>query len=76
MPLNLELAEDDGQFGFKIVFHGQGNRTYVLVADSQDSMEQWMKALACASYDYIKLMVSELQRQLEEMEGLCLHKTL
>uniref|UniRef100_A0A161MAI4 Sesquipedalian-1-like protein n=1 Tax=Triatoma infestans TaxID=30076 RepID=A0A161MAI4_TRIIF len=63
-----ELAEDDGQFGFKIVFHGQGNRTYILVADSQDSMEQWMKALACASYDYIKLMVSELQRQLEEME--------
>lgn len=76
MILNLELAEDDGQFGFKIVFHGQGNRTYVLVADSQDSMEQWMKALACASYDYIKLMVSELQRQLEEMEGLCLLKTL
>ncbi|KAK9513033.1 hypothetical protein O3M35_001315 [Rhynocoris fuscipes] len=64
----IELAEDDGQFGFKVVFHGQGNRTYILVADSQDSMEQWMKALACASYDYIKLMVSELQRQLEEME--------
>lgn len=32
-------------------------------------MEQWMKALACASYDYMKLMVAELQRQLDEMEG-------
>lgn len=28
-----------------------------------------MKALACASYDYMKLMVSELQRQLDEATG-------
>ncbi|BES95183.1 unnamed protein product [Nesidiocoris tenuis] len=65
----IELAEDEGQFGFKIVFHGQGNRTYVLEAESQDSMEQWMKALASASYDYIKCMVAELERQLQEMES-------
>lgn len=64
----IELAEDEGQFGFKIVFHGQGNRTYILEAESQESMEQWMKALASASFDYIKLMVTELQRQLDEME--------
>lgn len=31
-------------------------------------MEQWMKALACASYDYMKLMVTELQRQLDAVE--------
>ena len=31
-------------------------------------MEQWMKALACASYDYMKLMVAELQRQLDATE--------
>lgn len=64
----IELAEDEEQFGFKIVFHGTGNRSYTLGADSQESMEQWMKALACASYDYMKLMVAELQRQLDEME--------
>jgi hypothetical protein len=64
-----ELAEDEEQFGFKIVFHGTGNRSYTLGAESQESMEQWMKALACASYDYMKLMVAELQRQLDEMEG-------
>lgn len=28
-----------------------------------------MKALACASYDYMKLMVLDLQRQLDEMDG-------
>lgn len=34
----------------------------------QESMEQWMKAIACASYDYMKLMVAELQRQLDSVE--------
>lgn len=33
-------------------------------------METWMKALTCASYEYKKLMVAELQRQLEEIEGI------
>lgn len=30
-----------------------------------------MKALACASYDYMKLMVNDLQRQLDEAQGNC-----
>lgn len=32
-------------------------------------MESWMKAITCASYDYMKLMISELQRQLEEIDN-------
>jgi hypothetical protein len=68
----IELSEEEEKYGFKIVFHGQGNRSYILETDSQDDMEQWMKALACASYDYMKLMVTELQQQLEEMEGTLL----
>lgn len=64
----VELAEDEEQFCFKILFHGTNNRTYVLGAESQESMEQWMKALACSSYDYMKLMVAELQRQLDDIE--------
>jgi len=32
-------------------------------------MESWMKLLTCASYDYMKLMVAELQRQLEELDS-------
>jgi hypothetical protein len=32
-------------------------------------MEGWMKALACAGYDFMKLMVAELQRQLDDLEG-------
>lgn len=68
--LYVELAEDDEQFSFKIEFHGPNNRCYVLGAESQESMEHWMKALACAGYDYMKLMVAELQRQLDDIEGI------
>lgn len=63
----VELAENEETYAFKLVFHGAGNRTYILCANSQDHMEQWMKALASASYDYVKLMVGELQRQLDEI---------
>ncbi|KAG8181376.1 hypothetical protein JTE90_008844 [Oedothorax gibbosus] len=66
----VELAENEETYAFKLVFHGAGNRTYILCANSQDHMEQWMKALASASYDYVKLMVGELQRQLDEITEL------
>lgn len=63
----IELAENWDGFTFQIVFPGSNSRTYTLAADTQEEMEAWMKVLACASYDYMKLMVSELQHQIEEM---------
>lgn len=63
------MSEEEEQFCFKILFHGTNNRSYILGAESQECMEQWMKALACSSYDYMKLMVAELQRQLDDIEG-------
>uniref|UniRef100_A0AAG5D1G2 PH domain-containing protein n=1 Tax=Anopheles atroparvus TaxID=41427 RepID=A0AAG5D1G2_ANOAO len=71
----VELAEEGEQYCFQIVFHGSNNRTYYLATESQSNMEQWMKALTCAGYDYMKLMVAELQRQLDEIEGQCKEKT-
>ncbi|CAL1536296.1 unnamed protein product [Lymnaea stagnalis] len=62
----IELAEDTDNFTFMINFAGSGSRSYSLCAATQESMESWMKALSCAGYEYIKLMVSELQSQLEE----------
>ncbi|OWR52509.1 FAM109A protein [Danaus plexippus plexippus] len=64
----IELTEEES-YSFKIVFHCEGGRTYYLCTNSQSSMEGWMKALACASYDYMKLMVAELQRQLDEAQA-------
>ncbi|XP_037821209.1 sesquipedalian-1 [Lucilia sericata] len=63
----IELSEESDQYCFEIAFNG--NRTYILSAESQESMESWMKALTCAGYEYKKLMVAELQRQLEEIDN-------
>ncbi|XP_018018780.1 PH domain-containing protein DDB_G0275795 isoform X1 [Hyalella azteca] len=62
----IELAEHEEQvFCFRIVFPA---REYVLAADSQESLEKWMKSLARASYTYLKLMVAELESQLKELD--------
>jgi hypothetical protein len=63
----IELSENIDGFAFQIVFPKSGCRTYHMAADSQEEMEAWMKVLSCASYDYMKLMVSELKQQLEEL---------
>ncbi|XP_017479414.1 PREDICTED: sesquipedalian-1 [Rhagoletis zephyria] len=62
----IELSEESDQYCFEIAFNG--NRTYILSADSQECMETWMKALTCAGYEYKKMVVAELQRQLAEIE--------
>lgn len=41
---------------------------YIQITFLLFSMERWMKALTCASYEYMKLMVADLQRQLNEIE--------
>jgi len=67
----IELAEEETEvFAFKVMFHsgGRPGRVYVLGSQTQDDMEAWMKLLACSSYDYMKLMVVELQQQLAELE--------
>ncbi|KFZ63928.1 Sesquipedalian-2, partial [Podiceps cristatus] len=51
---------------FAIRFDDAGARAYVLVADGQAAMEAWVKALSRASFDYMRLVVRELEKQLEE----------
>ncbi|XP_033101062.1 uncharacterized protein LOC117104349 [Anneissia japonica] len=63
----IELADMDDNNMFQISFPGEGVRSYALGANSQDEMESWMKVLSCASYEYMKAMVIELQRQLDEL---------
>ena len=63
----VELAENVDAFSFELVFPGSGCRTYVFATDTQESMEDWMKSITCAGYEYMKLMVAELQRHLDEL---------
>lgn len=52
---------------FEIIFEGVGSRTYILQADNEDEMTSWMKSIAHASYEYIRTIVTELQRQLDSL---------
>lgn len=64
----IEPAEEEMEkYCFQIIFHG--NRTYILSADTQLVMELWMKSLSTAGYDYMKMMITELQRQLNELDN-------
>lgn len=74
----LELAENETElFAFKIDFGGDDQsagqasapqmRTYVLGTESQEEMEKWLKALSCASYDFLKMIVAELQAKLDDV---------
>ena len=67
----VELVETAVEgFTFQISFRGSGNlRKYILQAESHAVMEDWMKVITCASYDYMKLMVAELKSQLDELNS-------
>ncbi|NXW66158.1 SESQ1 protein, partial [Eurystomus gularis] len=64
---NVELCDSAEEFTFAIRFGGAKSRTYVLAAESQAAMESWVKSLSRASFDYMRLVVRELEKQLEEM---------
>ena len=56
-----------------MIFYGEGKsggRTYILGTSNMEDLEAWMKLVASSSYDYLKLMIAELQHQLAELEDL------
>lgn len=62
----IELSESDSDyFAFRIVFTGY-DKKYIFVTDNPESLGNWMKALSQASFSYLKMVISELQRQLDE----------
>ncbi|NXH98813.1 SESQ1 protein, partial [Pachycephala philippinensis] len=66
---NVELCDSAEAFAFAIRFGGSKSRTYVLAAESQAAMESWVKSLSRASFDYMRLVVRELEKQLQEMRS-------
>ncbi|XP_036907985.1 sesquipedalian-1 [Sturnira hondurensis] len=65
----VELVEAAEEFTFAVRFAGARVRTYVLAAESQAAMEGWVKALSRASFDYLRLVVRELEQQLAAMRA-------
>lgn len=64
----VELCESAEEFAFAIKFDCAKARVYKIAAESQAAMESWVKALSRASFDYMRLVVKELERQLEEIQ--------
>ncbi|KAG8444797.1 hypothetical protein GDO86_009824 [Hymenochirus boettgeri] len=65
----VELCDSSEEFAFAIKFASTKSRPYMLVADSQNAMESWVKALSRANFEYIRLVVTELQKQLDEIQN-------
>lgn len=66
---SVSPIEADEDYAFQLSFTGSGVRTYVLSASSQEEMEEWLLALTCANYDYVRSAVLQLQRQLDEINS-------
>ncbi|XP_069379636.1 sesquipedalian-1 [Paralichthys olivaceus] len=64
----VELCESAEEFAFAVKFDCAKARVYKMASDSQVAMESWVKALSRASFDYMRLVVKELERQLEEIQ--------
>ncbi|XP_066466157.1 sesquipedalian-1 [Tiliqua scincoides] len=64
----VELCEATEEFAFAIKFGCAKSRTYILAAESQAAMEAWVKSLSRANFGYLRLVVKELEKQLEEMQ--------
>ncbi|XP_030074159.1 sesquipedalian-1 [Microcaecilia unicolor] len=64
----VEPSESAEQYIFTIRFEGSKSRTYILVAESEATMQSWVKSLSRANFDYMRLVIKELQLQVEDME--------
>ncbi|XP_058529416.1 sesquipedalian-2 [Ochotona princeps] len=64
----VELAEAPvpEEFAFAIRFDAPGVRPHVLAADGPAAQEAWVKALSRASFGYMRLVVRELESQLQD----------
>ncbi|KAL1767389.1 hypothetical protein HispidOSU_015579 [Sigmodon hispidus] len=72
----VELAEAPvpEEFAFAVCFDAPGVRPLLLAADGQDAQEAWVKALSRASFGYMRLVVRELESQLQDArQSLALH---
>lgn len=57
-------------YGFLINFAGDNTRIWIFSAESREDMESWMQALAHASYDHMRDLANDLERQINELRRL------
>lgn len=65
----VQMLESDEAYAFGLDFEGAGSRTYVLAAETQEEMEDWMRMITLANYDFMKLRLKELHQRLDELNA-------
>lgn len=60
-------ASANEKHGFEISFDGPGTRTYTLLADNDEEMQSWMRSVSHASYEFLRGIVNELQKQVSTL---------
>ena len=53
--------------GFEVSFDGPGTRTFVMVADNDEEMQSWMRSVSHASYEFLRTIVNDLQKQVDSL---------
>eukprot|EP00117_Sycon_ciliatum_P034787 scpid68114/ scgid26480/ Sesquipedalian-1; 27 kDa inositol polyphosphate phosphatase interacting protein A len=65
---SVAMSENrDTRYAFDITFSAPSSRVYTLAADSEELSTAWMRAIAHASFEYLRLMVQDLQRKVDEL---------
>lgn len=62
----VQLCESEEQFAFALVWSEPGLRTYKFAAEDQVSQESWIKALLSANYNYLALLVMDMEKKYRE----------
>ncbi|XP_065831118.1 sesquipedalian-1-like [Oscarella lobularis] len=60
---SVGLCDGGDPYSFYIAFQGSGTRTYVLCANNETEMTAWIRAISHAGYDYLRMIVGELERR-------------
>ena len=65
---NYNVSRDYSQkLSFSITFNVFNSRDYQFLAEYEEDMVSWIKALEHASYDCLKKLVMELEKKLAEI---------
>ena len=68
IELEEETNEHPNLFSFRIAFSPKSYKNYLFASDSQVTCESWMKSLSSCSIGHMRHILSELAKQVEDLE--------
>lgn len=68
------LVERIDDLSFQLTFPGSGARDYVFAAKEKEDVDEWMVAITCAGFDYMRYAIKELELLAEDLRQTRLQK--